>query len=416
MSAKRILVVEDEGITGMLLQEVLEKLGYEVIGLANSGEEAVHLAGEELPDLIIMDIHLQGEVDGIDATKIIHSKAKVPIVYLTAHADEKTLDRAKQTEPYGYIVKPFRDLDLQTGLELAFYRKNMEGELESAQQRAQYNAFQAGVAEMSTSILHNIGNAIMSISHRAEQMEEAGVALEDMAKLLGKMQIMIQKKRDQGQSQDEIMAQLLGIFEEMSGDLKTMSQERFLPNARQIRTGVEHIADIIKIHQDSAQPQTMTTHFDLHKLIEDAVSIQADALNKYDVAVKFSFINGIDDVNLPRSQLLQLFINLIKNSIESIGERKRENPVDGVVKISIKKLSEEQIELAVSDNGCGIPPEKLTEIFRYGFSTKKRGTGFGLHSAAIFIQSLGGSIEAHSAGRNQGTEMVVILPLKRRER
>jgi CheY-like chemotaxis protein len=120
MPKVQILVVEDENIVALDLRIRLEGLGYTVVAVAVSGEEAVEKTSELEPDLILMDIRLRGEMDGIEATQIIQARSDVPIIYLTALADEDTLRRAEATGAQGLIRKPFEDEDLRTAIEAAF--------------------------------------------------------------------------------------------------------------------------------------------------------------------------------------------------------------------------------------------------------------------------------------------------------
>lgn len=123
---KQILVVEDEIIIGMDIQRRLKNLGYSVPVVASSGEEAIIKVRENNPDLVLMDINLYGKMDGIEAASKIHSFSDIPVIYLTAYTDDKTFERAKITEPYAYIIKPFKDRELQINLEIAFYKNRME--------------------------------------------------------------------------------------------------------------------------------------------------------------------------------------------------------------------------------------------------------------------------------------------------
>ena len=130
MAGIRILVVEDESIVAMDIAATLRNLGYEVTATVPSGEQAVREVEENMPDLVLMDIVLKGEMDGIVAAERIRSLFNVPIVFLTAYADKKTLERAKITGPFGYIMKPFEETDLRVALEIALYKANMEAERE----------------------------------------------------------------------------------------------------------------------------------------------------------------------------------------------------------------------------------------------------------------------------------------------
>lgn len=135
MSKIKILVVEDERIVAKDIQNTLKNLGYEVPAIASTAEEAIKKSGEIMPDVVIMDIVLKGDVDGIEAASAIRSLYKIPIIYLTAYEDEETLDRAKITEPLGYILKPFEERNLHTTLEMAIYKHNMEAKLMESEER-----------------------------------------------------------------------------------------------------------------------------------------------------------------------------------------------------------------------------------------------------------------------------------------
>lgn len=129
MSKTNILVVEDESIVSKDIQHSLKKLGYNVVGAASTGEKALELARTEHPDIVLMDIMLKGDMNGIETAEIIRQELSVPVVFLTAYADESTLSKAKVTEPYGYIIKPFKEIDLHTSIEMAIYKHSKEQEI-----------------------------------------------------------------------------------------------------------------------------------------------------------------------------------------------------------------------------------------------------------------------------------------------
>ncbi len=134
MAGEKILIVEDEGIVARETEFRLKDLGYNVCGLAASGAEAIKKAEKTRPDVVLMDIMLKGEMDGIDAALQIRSKLNVPVVYVTAHADETTLQRAKRTEPMGYLLKPFNERELHAAIEIAIYRHTTETLLKEREQ------------------------------------------------------------------------------------------------------------------------------------------------------------------------------------------------------------------------------------------------------------------------------------------
>lgn len=128
MAKAKIMIVEDEWITAEDIKMSLESLGYTVTSVSSSGEEAIQNAEKGMPDLVLMDIVLKGEMDGIEAARQIRACYNIPIIYLTAYADENTLERASITEPFGYIVKPFVNEDLKISIEIALYKHRIEKE------------------------------------------------------------------------------------------------------------------------------------------------------------------------------------------------------------------------------------------------------------------------------------------------
>ncbi len=126
MSKTNILIVEDESIVAKDIQMSLRKLGYNVVAICSNGEDALLAVEEHTPELILMDIMLKGEMSGIETAEKVKSRFNIPIIYLTAYADESTLSKAKITEPYGYIIKPFKEIDLRTAIEMALYKHEKE--------------------------------------------------------------------------------------------------------------------------------------------------------------------------------------------------------------------------------------------------------------------------------------------------
>lgn len=144
-----ILLAEDEGIVARDIANTLKNRGYEVIAIVSSGDEAVKKAIEFIPDLVLMDIGLKGDTDGIHAAMEIKNRMHIPVIYLTAYSDDSTLQRAKVTEPFGYILKPFDERELYTAIEMALYKHQMEKRLRDSE-------------EWLATILKNIGDAVIA--------------------------------------------------------------------------------------------------------------------------------------------------------------------------------------------------------------------------------------------------------------
>lgn len=126
MDKIRVLIVDDERLVAVGLKDQLEKLGYKVVGTAVTGKEAINITLEKKPNVILMDVVLQGEMDGIEAAEIIHSRVDTPIIYITAYSDEEMLRRARLTEPYAYMIKPTKSSELNANIQMALYKYDSE--------------------------------------------------------------------------------------------------------------------------------------------------------------------------------------------------------------------------------------------------------------------------------------------------
>ena len=146
MKKAKILIVEDEKIVAKDIQYSLENLGYTIPAIVSSGEAAIEKMSKTCPDLVLMDIKLKGDMDGVEASEQIQVRFDIPIVYLTAYSDEKLLKRARITEPFGYVIKPFKERELLSMIEMALYKHRMERELKKS--RARYKTIVEDQSEL----------------------------------------------------------------------------------------------------------------------------------------------------------------------------------------------------------------------------------------------------------------------------
>ncbi|HNR25927.1 MAG TPA: response regulator [Methanobacteriaceae archaeon] len=186
MSGAKILVVEDERITAEDLKAGLEFDGYQVPAICSSGEDAVQKAGKIKPDLVLMDIRLEGEMDGIEAAGEIRRLYDIPVIYLTAYSDEKTVERAKKTEPSGFLVKgqglinkPFEDTEIRAAIEITLYRHHMEKEHHQLFSAMLRNVSEAVISTDPSKKIRFINNAAEKIIGRSKD-EVLGKNLDDV--------------------------------------------------------------------------------------------------------------------------------------------------------------------------------------------------------------------------------------------
>jgi PAS domain S-box-containing protein len=150
MTQSKILVVEDDRIVARDIQQQLSRIGHVVVGITARGEDVVPLALQSRPDLVLMDIHLEGKLDGIDVAQQIHERFGIPVIFLTAYADEETVRRARVTEPFGYLLKPFEDSQLRTTIEMALYKHAAERKLRQSERRYAVTLSSIGDAVIAT--------------------------------------------------------------------------------------------------------------------------------------------------------------------------------------------------------------------------------------------------------------------------
>ncbi|MFP3562780.1 ATP-binding protein [Paraburkholderia sp. SIMBA_030] len=150
MAAARILIVEDDRVVARDIAQQMNRAGHTVIGITARGEDALPLAADTAPDLVLMDVRLEGELDGVDTARLMRENFNLPVVFLTAYADEETVRRATVTEPFGYVLKPFDDTQLRTVVEMALYKHGVERRLRESEQRYAVTLSSIGDAVIAT--------------------------------------------------------------------------------------------------------------------------------------------------------------------------------------------------------------------------------------------------------------------------
>ena len=156
MQEKSILIVEDEGVVALSIRAALTKMGYTVVGIAVSGDEAIAMAMEKKPDVILMDIHIKGNIDGIQTTEKLNAVMDVPVIFLTAYADDETVQRAVKTGSHGYLVKPYNPRELYSNIEFAIYKHRMKFRAGSHRERLELFLTKAPEAGLIIDMKENI--------------------------------------------------------------------------------------------------------------------------------------------------------------------------------------------------------------------------------------------------------------------
>jgi signal transduction histidine kinase len=284
-------------------------------------------------------------------------------------------------------------------------RKHMELENERVHRELLAKSRQAGMAEIATNVLHNIGNVLNSVNVSASLVVDN--VKQARAASLAKVAAMLREhEQDLGTfiTTDAKGRQLPGylgqLADKMLADQKTTARELDL-----LLKNIEHIKDVVTMQQSYARVSGVAEMVSIGELVEDGLRMSADALARHNVQVVREF-EDVPPINLDKHRILQILVNLIRNAKHACQDSGRAGR-----RLTVRVTNGEgRIKISVTDNGVGIAPENLARIFSHGFTTRKDGHGFGLHSGALAAKEMGGSLTARSDGPGQGATFTLELP------
>jgi signal transduction histidine kinase len=266
----------------------------------------------------------------------------------------------------------------------------------------------AGMAEVATDVLHNVGNVLNSINTStslvSDQLKQSKIAnITRVAALLR------EHAGDLGEflSHDPRGRRLPEYLSEL-GEHLAREQDALLKEMEETRKHVEHIKDIVAMQQSYARVSGVTDTLVVTGLVEDALRINASALARHDVQIVREYDPQVPQIIGEKHKVLQILVNLISNAKYACDEGAK--PVKCVT-LRVNRAAD-RVRVAVMDNGVGISSENLTNIFKHGFTTRKHGHGFGLHSGAVAARELGGVLDVHSDGPGRGATFTLELPLQ----
>jgi len=363
MIPPRILIVEDEGLLAEELSQRIARMGMIVVGSTGSGEEAIALVGAHSPDLVLMDIRLRDRVDGITAASMIRERYGVPVVFITAHSDPVTLERAKHAVPLGYLIKPFGERDLQVAIEMALHKR-----------------------------------ATDLMTHKLMETQR----LEGLGRLA-----------------DGVARHLADVLDPIIGSVRTASEQaapgsKLAKQLDSINAAVTRAAELCRQMREYASVGTLTL---TRTALDSAVAAIEDLMR---VAVAKQATLTLDlgaggaEVDIDRPGIQQLLMNLLLNAAEAV-------PDAGaiVVRTSAMTLGAGEVDtlspgsyavVEVRDNGIGMDAGTRARIFEPFFTTKAVGRGLGLATAEGIAHAHQGALTVDSAV-NQGTTCRLYLPV-----
>lgn len=286
-------------------------------------------------------------------------------------------------------------------------RARMQAEVEKGHKQLLKASRLAGMAEVATGVLHNVGNVLNSAnvlgSSIVEHLQRSKVpSVGRLAALLGEY------RDDLGRfvTEDGRGQNLPGYLERLGGHLNK-EQEQLLDKTKSLTESLQHIKAIVAMQQNYAQASGVLETVSLAEVLDDALRMHHEALLRHQVQVVREF-HEVPPVTIDRHKLLQILFNLLENAKYACEDSGRP---DRRLTVRLHHNTPERIEVAVSDNGIGIPAENLTRIFVQEFSTRQGGHGFGLHSSRLTAQNLGASLKAQSEGPGRGATFILDIPL-----
>jgi signal transduction histidine kinase len=368
----KILVVEDEAIVAEDIASRLENMGYVVADIVASGEAAIAAATESSPNLVLMDIMLRGEMDGVEAAQRIHQAFKIPVIYLTANADETTLQRAKLTEPFGYLLKPFKEKELKATIEIALARHEAEVQVQKALAMAEH------------------------LRQEAQQLSTLKSHFISMASHEFRTPLAVIK----------VATEILQHYDHrLPEDKKTQHFQRIQAATDSINQLLEDVLTLGQV--DSGNMNCSFSPIDVVDFCQELLEAPQWQNNS---TCLLKFVNQCGDQRqawLDEKLLWHLLNNLLSNAIKY-------SPQGGTVILTVSQ-PDELLCFEVQDQGIGIPladQKTLFEPFHRAANVGRiPGTGLGLAIAKRSVELHRGEISIQST-LGEGTTFTVKLPRK----
>jgi signal transduction histidine kinase len=286
-------------------------------------------------------------------------------------------------------------------------KERARAELAEAQQRLIDLSRQSGMAEIATSVLHNVGNVLNSVNVSATLVADK-VKASRVDKLIDVVDLLQRHAGgiDEFLLQDPKGQRVLPYLAKLGSHLQ--EEHLVLIGELELLTShVGHIKRIVAAQQSYAKVSGLIESLSLSELTEDAVRILQSGLERQKIHLTRDF-EDVPPVHSDKHQILQILLNLLRNAKQSIGEAGKP---EKTIRVRIRRHGDDRVRLDVRDSGVGLAAENLTRIFAHGFTTKPDGHGFGLHSGALAAKRLGGSLWAESEGPGLGATFTLELPL-----
>lgn len=390
MFSLKILIVEDDSVSALLLQRALEKNNHVIIGIADSGEKALDLLEVNQVDMVMMDISLAGELDGIKTTEIINEKYDIPVVYLSASSDAETLNKVVGTNPSAYVIKPFNIRELNMVIELAIYKDRKEKELQKLNNQLEEKV------KLRTAELYEANKELTRALEKEREINEL------------KSRIVMNVSHGFKTPLTSILssAQLLQIYAEKDHPFK----EKIAKHAGKIENSVRTLNNLLTsvlffgkadANKMEFKPKKVFTHAFVNELLD---TVKAGIENN--VKIKVEQINLPKTITTDEDLLYQSFENLLSNAVKY--------SKDGQEVFFRLEFIEGKLIGTITDHGIGIPKKEQSQLFDRFFRAKNvgivEGSGLGLSIVKKCVEVMNGEVTFVSEAE-KGTTFTVSIPV-----
>ncbi len=291
-------------------------------------------------------------------------------------------------------------------------RKKWESEFESLHKQLVEASRHAGRAEVATSVLHNVGNVLNSVNISASVVADKirNSATDNLSKMLELLKAHendlshFLTKHEKGKKLVVYLDTLIKHLDKEKG--KVLEEMKYLGR------NLEHIKEIVSMQQNYARVLGVVENVNPSELAEDALQIHAAAFERHGISIVREY-SEVPAILIDRHKVIQILVNLLQNAKYACDSRKSK---DRQISVHVTDAGRHSVKIEIADNGEGIPSDNLTRIFSFGFTTRKNGHGFGLHSGALAAKEMGGALTAQSAGKGHGARFTLELPLEQKSR
>jgi two-component system sensor histidine kinase ChiS len=404
-----LLVVDDIEANRVLLSARLEREGY-VIVTAENGRQALELLRSRPIDLMLLDI-MMPVMDGYEVLQRLKADAslrQIPVIMISALDAPSSIVRCIEMGAEDYLSKPFNSTLLKARIGASLEKKRFrqtERDLEKARQLLLISR-QAGMAEVATNILHNVGNVLNSVNVSGRLILDK-VERSKVTGITKAVTLLEAHKNDlPGFFEDQFTGKrLLDYLSKLDAYL-TQEQVEIQKEVQTLLGNILHIKKIVAMQQNYGRVSEALETLNIEDLVEDALQLNCGALETCRIKVVREYSES-QPIPVDKHRVLQILVNLIRNAMQAFGDAAGNDK-----QVTLRTTKEnDRMKIDIIDNGIGIPKESVDRIFGHGFTTKKDGHGFGLHSSALAAKELGGALAVFSEGSGRGAKFTLELPI-----